>query len=188
MGRQCSRAHGGHGEDPPRRDVCEEWPPLEGLARSMFANALHQDCKVSNKGLWPGALCVVFAQGGAEPHLVPELGLSVTLAPGEACVGDARAHPWQRAHGGDNDLRHGCVCHSLMPGGMSVGQNGRLDFHITARGTPRWLQCRRHPRPGVRGAHRGTLSDSLSRGGCASSSRAHQASPRLAPPHAPRQP
>ena len=78
--------------------------------------------------------------------------------------------------------------HSLMPGGMSVGQNGRLDFHITARGTPRWLQCRRHPRPGVRGAHRGTLSDSLSRGGCASSSRAHQASPRLAPPHAPRQP
>ena len=78
--------------------------------------------------------------------------------------------------------------HSLMPGGMSVGQNGRLDFHITARGTPRWLQCRRHPRPGVRGARRGTLSDSLSRGGCASSSRAHQASPRLAPPHAPRRP
>ena len=37
----------------------------------------------------------MFAQGDAEAHLVPELGLRVTLAPGEACVEATR----ERMHG-----------------------------------------------------------------------------------------
>ena len=38
---------------------------------------------------------MMFAQGDAEAHLVPELGLRVTLAPGEACVEATR----ERMHG-----------------------------------------------------------------------------------------
>ena len=146
----------------------------------------------------------MYCHGGPTPMVLARMrgsGVSIRPWPCYATIATAVSmHPTLRCHKGiaATTTCAAAACwgvsamktrgHSLMPGGMSVGQNGRLDFHITARGTPRWLQCRRHPRPGVRGARRGTLSDSLSRGGCASSSRAHQASPRLAPPHAPRQP